>query len=134
MVESRHIIAVLTIIILALVYGYAITPREYPITPQNDPIIGDWLHTSPGGGYTYISINSSGEYDELSFSNIGPYGYRSELAPIHGNWTRQLNGTYNLVHNNGFIQVLNYSSSQDVIFSENYEKVIFSRFNSSANQ
>jgi hypothetical protein len=133
MVESGHIIAVLTIIILALVYGYA-TPHGYTITHHNDPIIGDWLHTFPGGGYTYISINSSGEYDELSFSNIGPNGYRSELAPIHGNWTRQLNGTYNLVHDNGFIQVLNYSSSQDVIFSENYEKVTFSRFNSSANQ
>ena len=131
MVESEHIFAVLIIIILVGVYGFATTQHNNPIVgkvaPIRDPIVGDWIHTFPGGGYDTLSINSNGEFDELSFSSVMSNGIRSELAPIHGHWISQLFGRYNFIHDNGFIQVLTYSPSNDTVISENYVNVTFSR-------
>jgi hypothetical protein len=126
MVEYGHIIAYLTLIFLILVFGFA----HYPHAPQTDPIIGNWLYSFPGGGYTYISINSSGEFDERSASNIvGPYKRRIGLAPIHGTWKRQWNGTYSVNSSSRGIRLLIYSASQDIIYDKDGHG--YSRLNAS---
>jgi hypothetical protein len=126
MVDYGRIIAYLTLVCLILVFGYA----YYLNTPQPDPFVGDWLYTFPGGGYTHISINASGEFDERSASNIvGPSGRRIGLAPVHGTWKKQETSTYRLNSSGNGIEILVYSPSEDVIYDKDGHG--FSRFNAS---
>jgi hypothetical protein len=103
-------------------------------TPQkinsNDSILGVWLF-SKNSSETTISFKSDGTFYETTSYSV-PGSVTRQMAPVKGTWEPQNEGVYILTDGSGIAHQWGYSSSQDIIYDDNFKDRFFHRANETA--